>query len=116
MNPEFFFGGEIAPGRDLKGKMYMHTYLSHIYIYIFMPGTCLEPSILVVEPSKTRSFPIKTRVIWVPGIYILCILCSCSRWQMERDIIIIYITIYVCIYVFCFVCTIYSCMCLLGSL
>ena len=35
-----------------------------------IPGTCLEPSILVVEPSKTRSFPIKTRVIWVPGIYI----------------------------------------------
>ena len=36
-----------------------------------IPGTCLS-SILVVEPSKTRSFPIKTRVIWVtwvPGIY-----------------------------------------------
>ena len=39
------------------------------YIYIYIPGTCLS-SILVVEPSKTRSFPIKTRVIWVPGIYI----------------------------------------------
>ena len=35
----------------------------------FVPGTCLS-SILVVETSKTRSFPIKTRVIWVPGIYI----------------------------------------------
>ncbi len=33
-----------------------------IYIYIYIPGTCLS-SILVVEPSKTRSFPIKTRVI-----------------------------------------------------
>ena len=27
-------------------------------------------SILVVEPFKTMSFPIKTRVIWVPGMYI----------------------------------------------
>ena len=31
-----------------------------------IPGTCLS-SILVVEPFKTGSFPIKTRVIWVPG-------------------------------------------------
>ena len=30
------------------------------------PGTRFS-SILVLEPSKTRSFPIKTRVIWVPG-------------------------------------------------
>ena len=37
---------------------------------LYIPGTCLS-SILVVEPFKTRSFPIKTRVIWVPGyIYI----------------------------------------------
>ena len=37
MNPEFFLGGEIAPGRDLKGKMYMHIYISltHTYIYIY---------------------------------------------------------------------------------
>ena len=31
-----------------------------------LSGTCLS-SILVVEPSKLRSFPIKTRGIWVPG-------------------------------------------------
>ena len=31
-----------------------------------LPRACLS-SILVVEPYKTRSFPIKTRVIWVPG-------------------------------------------------
>ena len=31
-----------------------------------LPGTCLS-SILVVEPSNLRSFPIKTRGIWVPG-------------------------------------------------
>ena len=30
------------------------------------PGTC-SSSILKVEPSKTRPFPTKTRVIWVPG-------------------------------------------------
>ena len=33
---------------------------------VCIPGTCLS-SILVVEPFKTRSLPIKTRVIWVPG-------------------------------------------------
>ena len=37
-------------------------------IYIYIPGTCLS-SILRLKPSKTRSFPTKTRVIWVPGIY-----------------------------------------------
>ena len=38
-------------------------------IYIYTPGTCLS-SILGFEPSKRRPFPFKTRVIWVPGIYI----------------------------------------------
>ena len=38
-------------------------------IYIYIPGTCLS-SILVVEPFKRRPFPNKTRVIWVPGVYI----------------------------------------------
>ena len=36
-------------------------------MYIYIPGSRLS-SILVVEPSKTWSFPIKTRVIWVLGI------------------------------------------------
>ena len=35
----------------------------------YIPGTCLS-SILGVEPSKTRSFPIKTMVIWILGRYI----------------------------------------------
>ena len=39
------------------------------YIYIYIPGTYLS-SIFGLQPSKTRPFPIKTRVIWVPGIYI----------------------------------------------
>ena len=33
---------------------------------LFVSGTCLS-YIFVVELYKTRSFPIKTRVIWVPG-------------------------------------------------
>ena len=33
-----------------------------------IPGTGLS-SILSLGPSKTRSFPIKTVVIWVPGMY-----------------------------------------------
>ena len=37
-------------------------------MYIYIPGTCLS-SILGFEPSKRRPFPIKTGVIWVPGIY-----------------------------------------------
>ncbi len=41
--------------------------LRHIYIYI--PGTCLS-SILVLQPSNRRPFPIKTGVIWAPGIQI----------------------------------------------
>ena len=39
----------------------------HINCIYTLPGTCLS-SILGLQPSKTRSFPIKTRVIWVPGI------------------------------------------------
>ena len=33
---------------------------------IGIPGTCLSP-ILGLQPSKTKPFPIKTGVIWVPG-------------------------------------------------
>ncbi len=38
-------------------------------VWVLVPGTCLS-SILVVEPSKTRSLPVKTGVIWIPGIEI----------------------------------------------
>ena len=51
--------------RGMKMDMYIYIYL---YIYIHIPGTCLS-SILGVEPSKTRPFSSKTRVIWVLGIY-----------------------------------------------
>ena len=41
----------------------------HKYIYIYIPGTQMT-SIFEGQPPKTRPFPIKTRVIWVPGTYI----------------------------------------------
>ena len=44
-----------------------------IYVYLYTPGTCLS-SILGLQPSKTRFFPIKTGVICVPGLY--CFWCS----------------------------------------
>ena len=44
----------------------------YIYIYTYLPGTCLS-SILGLQPPKRRPFPIKTGVIWVPGIHMECI-------------------------------------------
>ena len=46
--------------------IYIHIY---IYIYIYIPGTQMT-SIFDGQPLKTRSFPTKRMVIWVPGIYI----------------------------------------------
>ena len=37
---------------------------------LYIPGPCLS-SFLVVKPSKTTSFPIKKRVMWVPGTPIM---------------------------------------------
>ena len=37
--------------------------------WCYIPETCLSP-VLGLQPSKTRSFPIKSGVIWVPGVYI----------------------------------------------
>ena len=50
---------------EMKGRHGLPT--TNVYIYI--PGTQLT-SIFEGQPSKTRPFPIKTRAIWVPGIYI----------------------------------------------
>ena len=44
---------------------YIYIYLC-IYIYMYIPGT-QTTSIFEGHPPKTRLFPIKTRVIWVPG-------------------------------------------------
>ena len=41
----------------------------HSLSLLSLPISNYKNSILVVEPFKTRSFPIKTRVIWVPGKY-----------------------------------------------
>ena len=47
----------------------------HIYMYIH-PGTQIT-SIFEGQPRKTRPFPIKTRVIWVPGIYVYIYINNC---------------------------------------
>ena len=41
--------------------------ISKRFHYIYLPGTPMT-SIFEGQPPKTRSFPTKTRVIWVPGI------------------------------------------------
>ena len=58
------FSEQMERWKSYGNHMYIYIYI-YIY-YIYISGTCLF-SILVVEPFKTRSFPIKTRVIWVPG-------------------------------------------------
>ena len=52
----------------MADDIYIYIHEKILCIYIYMPGTCLS-SILGVEPSKTRPFSSKTRVIWVPGVY-----------------------------------------------
>ena len=56
----------------LNDQVYIHIHIdkyTYVYMYMFLPGTCLS-SILVVEPFKAKSFPMKTRVFWVQGVYI----------------------------------------------
>ena len=68
-----------------------------IYIYIRTPRTPMT-SILVVEPPKTRPFPIKTRVIWVLGIYIYFFFClsECifSKYLSINDCLFVHIDIH----------------------
>ena len=52
-------------------------------IYIYIPGTCLS-SMLGVKPSKTRPCSSKTRVIWVPGIYIYNWTSKTNTQQMKN--------------------------------
>ena len=51
-------------------------------IYIYIPGTQMT-SIFEGQPPKTRSFSIKTRVIWVPGMYIYILRIYC--WYMSHE-------------------------------
>ena len=44
-----------------------HWNLNPVYPHMRSPGTFLS-SIFRLKPSKTRSLPTKTRVIWVPGL------------------------------------------------
>ncbi len=57
----------------------------HKYVYIYIPGTCLS-SILEFEPSKRRPFPIKTGVIWVPGINICYINATEIAYYIDRHV------------------------------
>ena len=52
----------MSEGNTMPTSTYTPTY----YLYAWSLWTS---SILVVEPSKTKVFPIKTRVIWVPGAH-----------------------------------------------
>ena len=62
--------------RDIRvfKEWYVYIYIYYINIYIYIPGTCLS-FVLRVEPSKRRYFPIKARVICVPGIYTFFMYC-----------------------------------------
>ena len=42
-------------------------------MYIYIPGSQMTSIFLRSTPAKTRPFPIKTSVIWVPGICIMYI-------------------------------------------
>ena len=49
-----------------------------MYVYIYIYVYTWNPFVLCF-PSKARSFPIKTRDIWVPGIYIYYCVNSCHK-------------------------------------
>ena len=53
--------------------MFVYWRVGNINMYIYIPGTCECPLFVALAPSKTRSFPIKVRVICVPGRYDICI-------------------------------------------
>ena len=53
-------------GSTTKRNCYRNNRKKYYRIYINIPGTCLSP-ILGLQPSKTRSFPMKIEVIWVAG-------------------------------------------------
>ena len=52
--------------------------------FLQLPGTCLSP-VLRLQPSKTRSFPIKTGVIWVPGRYMTGNGCDPKNFKLLRQ-------------------------------
>ena len=64
---------------DFQGLWYTDI---HIYKYIYIPGTQMT-SIFEGQPPKTRPFPIKTRVSWVPGIYIYIYLFTFNIYRVS---------------------------------
>ena len=67
----FFWLGRLLSDFDRRFMSEKNTIYIYIHLHlhtIYIPGACLS-SILVQHPSKTRTFPIKARVIWVLGTY-----------------------------------------------
>ena len=52
--------------------IHMYTYIYILYIYIYLEPVCC-PRFLALNPPKQGFFPIKTRVIWVPGMLYLLV-------------------------------------------
>ena len=63
-----FFSNPVFWEVHLRFEDWFSLSLFVVFFANIFTGSCLS-SILSLGPSKTRSFPIKTRVIWVPGIY-----------------------------------------------
>ena len=53
----------------------------YLQMWYYIPGTQLT-SIFEGQPSKTRPFPIKTRVCWVLGIYIYGMILIFHTWDI----------------------------------
>ena len=65
---ELVFGLQVVIfTRSLQKKESLYICVDYIFIYTW---NLFVFYFFTNDPSKTRSFPIKTGVIWVPGIYI----------------------------------------------
>ena len=99
----------------LYSKCYLYLYIVTLkmmsWLGVYIPGTCLSP-ILGLQPSKTRSFPIKTGVVWVPGMHINIYVHTIYTLNMSviyiyiHNIIYIYTYLYIHIdfYIYTYVC------------
>ena len=59
----------------LVPKHAMYGIFTNFWLLLYIPGT-QETSVFEGQPPKTRPFPIKTRVIWVPGCYVFVVFFS----------------------------------------
>ena len=66
-----------------KCMQYKNTHTRiHIHLEIHMPRTPMT-SIFEGQPPETNPFPIKTRVIWVPGTYTGITTCPPKTWTIK---------------------------------